>query len=56
MTDEAQLSKTCPACFGTIRLVSKEPWAVNQPIRRWEHDPKEACDFWEPTYDLDDER
>lgn len=64
VSPRVELERLCPKCKKRLmRLVSKEPWAMNQPIRRWQCegtgqvvDGQSACDYWEPTYTRRDER
>ena len=40
------LTKVCPRCLHNMELVSEEPYAMNQPIRRWQC----TCGFWQALY------
>ena len=46
------LTKPCEDCQEMLTLISREPWAINQPIRRWECPNK----HWQPLYGREEEK
>ena len=53
MDEEAKLSltKLCSVCGHLMELVSEEPQAMNQPLRRWQC----TCGHWEGLYGRQEE-
>ena len=49
---DPHLHKVCVLCGHAMDLISEEPQAMNQPIRRWQC----TCGHWEPVYTRQDEQ
>ena len=52
LTTPLMLTKPCQECQEFLALISREPWAINQPIRRWECPNK----HWQPLYGREEEK